>query len=233
MGLDVLSPTQVAEHTMLRAAGVLQTLEGHYLSTQQQTYICFCGDGKHALDLTTFHAALCGIDHLVEEALFHKIALNGGALVISPSNPLARLRGLPQDLVGLMNIEYALKLKGNHGQIALYIHAPCGAAKEAGIPSLVDIIDQGLRAKLRVRHVFPETVFDGSVRCYFHVCKDGDGAIDRNTYFVSKDKWEEWLTLPENASRLASWNAYKVCIAKDPGWIPEELLLNLKKKGLL
>lgn len=231
MGLDVLSPAQLAEHKILKSSGVLQAMEGHHLSTQQQSYLCFCGDGKHALDLTKFHATLCGVDHQISDELFHKIALNGGALVISPSNPLANLRGLPQDLVGLMNLEYALKLKGNHGYIALYIHAPCGAAKEAGMSSLIDIVDQGLRAKLRVRSVFNQDVFSGSVRCYFHVCKNsGDGEICRNTYFVSMDKWEEWLMLPQNSARLESWKTYKAEITQDPGWSPDELIKHLSDR---
>lgn len=233
MGLDTLSLVQMEELAVLKKIGVLQPLEGHYLSTQQQTFICFCGDGKHALDLTRFHAALCGVNQDLDNELFHKVALNGGALVLS-DNPLAKLRGLPQDLVGLMNVEYALKLKGSHGYIALYIHAPCGAAKEAGMLSLVDIVDQGLRAKLRVQNVFPAAIFSGSVRCYFHVCKDnGCGEIARNTYFTSKDAWEKWLLLPQNEERKASWDAYKKKIAKDSGWIPEALITSLKEKGQL
>ena len=232
MGLDVLSPAQMGELCMLKKAGILQPLVGHHLSSQQQTFICFCGDGKHALDLTRFHAALCGVEHDLSTELFHKIALNGGALVLSPSNALAKLRGLPQDLVGLMNMEYALKLKGNHGYIALYIHAPCGAAKEAGLLTLVDIVEQGLRAKLRMKKVFPPEIFSGSIRCYFHVCKEKEcGEITRNTYFASQDTWEEWLLLPENSARRASWDAYKAEIALDAGWVPEALISSLKEKG--
>lgn len=230
MGLAVLSRAQMHELQMLKQSGILQPVEEHLLSSHKQTFVCFCGDGKHSRDLTGFHATLCGHDEAYEEALFHQVALNGGALVLSPSNALANLHGLPQDLVGIMNIEYALKLKGNHGQIALYIHAPCGAAKEAGLESLLDVIDQGMRAKFRIRTIFARPLFAGTIGCYFHVCKRIDGEILRKTYFVSRTDWETWLLLPQNYPRLAEWNLYKERITVNPGWYPKELWGSIRKR---
>ncbi len=226
MSLDVLSGENLAQFYELKAAGVLRPIEEDILLKHQQVYIVFCGDGKHSLDLTRYHAMRCGIHHENDDNLFHKCALNGGALCVSSHSPLANLEGLPQDRVLLMNLEYALMLKGNDGQIAMYSHAPCGAATLAG-HSLLDIVDHGLRAKLRVRTIFRSDIFHGTVGSYLHVCKMVDGEIKRNTYFASKAKWEEWLHESKNQMRYEAWETHKAEIKQNPGWVPRRLLEKL------
>lgn len=127
----------------------------------------------------------------------HATLLNGGALLLPI---VSRVRGMiPADAVIIANLMGARRLKGI-STVALYSHAPCGAAEMAGV-NFRETIQLLKEAKDRVKNLLTcsgEKPFH--VACFCHVdfgswrpprpngngeIETGDGHV-RHTYFVPR-----------------------------------------------
>lgn len=97
----------------------------------------------------------------------HATLLNGGALLL-PMESRVRKLGIPSDDVIIANLMDARRLKGI-ATVALYAHAPCGAAALAGV-TFREIIELLRDAKDRVKALLTsvgEKPFQ--VACFCHV----------------------------------------------------------------
>lgn len=91
-----------------------------------------CPDGDHFLDVS---GHLCRYNHRV-----HLLALNGGAMLMSPSN-----KGYAQDGAALISNTSAAWEMGKGKTILLLSHWPCGRARHDVVP-VQDVIRQTLEA---------------------------------------------------------------------------------------
>ena len=195
----------------LKEAGVLTEMSPELLTRTEAQYLVGCSDGHHAMSLVNMHALACGMS--IEQidrgrALFHPILVNGGCLCFSPTCALARLEGLPQDHVVIMNLAYAMLLKGTHGQVSLYSHSACGAAGLAQVHGH-DVYDQALRGKYRLRRIFTKEIFDGSFGAFILLAERTLEVITRKPWHINKGKWVEWLQQPSQSARRDAWSNYK------------------------
>jgi carbonic anhydrase len=196
----------------LRNAGVLQPLNDHLL--EKKALIVTCADGHQMPDLFNHHLKSCTRDDL-DELLLHTIALNGGALLIPCDSPLVDQRDR-EDRVILRHLRKAIELKSTPTspveQIVLYAHGPCGAAGLANL-DLTGVLMLLMKAKLRLRKAFSEI---DNISCFFHY----DNAVTKRTYFVSKDKWIEWIHTIGNEALACVWNEYvrKLELAVEKYW---------------
>ncbi len=123
----------------------------------------------------------------------HPLCLNGGPILIPEESPLNTAE-LPQGKILMHNIGQAYIMKAI-STVALYAHAPCGAATAAGL-SIFQVIDLLVQAKTAVKAKWPLL----KVACFLHVDKGADG---KKTYHVSRDRWVNlnkstcWLPEPE------------------------------------
>lgn len=133
-----------------------------------------CGDGDHVSDKFGYQEQLCRWKE--ETPRIHLIAMNGGALLIPGASPLCE-----DGAVMRRHIAKARVLK-NINDVVLYVHAPCGVAREFGL-GFEDIVGWLMAAKRRLKSEHPDI---GRIFPFLHVHRQ-DGA--KNTYFVSKKFW--------------------------------------------
>lgn len=164
---------------ILRAAGVLEDVNPHRLDQEQGVIMMSCADGDQQPDVfrqqTIYQRFTRG-----RKIRIHTLCLNGGAIALPVHSPLNQK--VRVDDVLMENLEGAMYLKGI-SVIALYAHAPCGAAGIHGL-NVLQVIDLLVSSKKRIKGTYPET----RVACFFHV----DYGDRKRTYFVSKMKWKEW-----------------------------------------
>ncbi|HEY4510185.1 MAG TPA: hypothetical protein VJC15_04365 [Candidatus Paceibacterota bacterium] len=173
----------------LRAADVLQDVDGYRLNQRYGIILVCCSDGDQMPDIWRFQNGIMAKQR--QEARIHPITLNGGALLIPGDSPLNK--DVQEDLVYLKHIAGAHQLKKIE-TIVLYSHAPCGAAGLAKL-TLIDVITLLKKAGQRVRNSFPSFF---QVVCFFHV----DNGESKRTYFVSGPKWEQWLAQKQAIGRV-------------------------------
>ncbi len=197
----------------LRDDGVLGDISSDRLECGDGVIYNPCSDGHQ------FHDCNGHLSKVVAEkrgtALVHVIAINGGALALSPKSPLRTLGptavvllkkiGLPrwlqlllyipvfmvgflwrQDMVLLFNIWGAMVLKGMK-TIVLQIHFPCGAAGLFSIEAR-EQYEHLVLAKRRLKRWFP----DIKVPCFVHIDWEGDD-LNKRTYPVSTRDLESWF----------------------------------------
>lgn len=173
-----------ADHAIkmrLRKAGVLGDLDGNRLDLRQGVIMVTCADGDQLYDIFA-HKALAVMQQR-SDARIHTLALNGGALLLAEDSPLSRTNN--EGTVLMEHIRGAMKLKGMR-TVALYAHAPCGAATKMVHPPLRldQVVALLIRAKTRVK-----SLGDGiKVACFLHV----DNGTGKRTYHVSRDAWTSW-----------------------------------------
>lgn len=177
MGMHISSGDRELVRRM-RECGVLRDADGHRLDQTSGVIVVACADGDQMPDLFRFQSAMS--EGHRQDPRIHTIALNGGALLIPESSPIAMVG---EDRVILEHVRGAQTLKGI-STVALYAHAPCGMAYGAAL-SFEAVIGLLMRAKTRVKEAVPGL----KVACFCHVDK-GDG--NRRTYFVSRDAHEQW-----------------------------------------
>jgi len=132
-----------------------------------------CADGDQFFDYYT-HIVSLAKEQLGRERA-HIMALNGGSLLLSNEWPD------PEEAVVLKrHINVAVDLKNIH-TIALYVHAPCGAAGICHF-DVKKVLDLLVQAKENVKKIRD----DIKVICFVHV-DWGDGK--KRTYFLSREKW--------------------------------------------
>lgn len=158
-------------------AGVLADVEEHKIDQTNGVIMVACADGDQMPDIFLFQKKM--EEKQRKTPRIHTIALNGGALLIPENSPVAT--GESKILIG--HIRVAMDLK-KIKTIALYAHAPCGAAGLCKL-SVEVILDLLIQAKMQIKR----EISDAKVACFFHV-DYGDGK--KRTYFVSRDKYEEW-----------------------------------------
>lgn len=167
---------------VLRLANVFQNVASKELDLSEGVIIVPCADGDQMPDLFTYELGLfaeLGIPPRV-----HEIALNGGALLIPQDSPVRREGA--EDRVILQHLRDAQALKGID-LVMLYAHAPCGAAGLAGL-DLRGVVKLLMAAKTRIKEEIPSL----KVAVFIHM-DWGDGK--KRTYFVSRDRWENWQTI--------------------------------------
>lgn len=206
-----MTPAEQRIEDEMAEAGISRALSHVDLRRNANQFFCGCSDGSHARQLFDLHANACGLT--VEEidkgnGLLHPIMLNGGALLLSPTCALSRLECLPHDIVGISHFAYAMLMKGQHGQVSLYTHTNCSAARLIGL-SQYDSYDELMRAKYRLRRVFDRTMFTGTFGAYKLLCRQVDGQIVRESRHVHKTSWEKWLNQPAQNKRHDEWHEYK------------------------
>lgn len=171
---------------VLRREGVLQDVDGHRLDLAEGVILVACADGDQMPDLFRHQASLQTEHRGVPRP--HLLALNGGGLRIPRGSSLNGGAGE----VLLKDIGDARLLKGI-SMVALYVHAPCGAARLAGF-TLEQEITLLMDAKVRVKEECGEVV---RVACFVHL-DWGDGR--RRTYFISRANWMARLARSKAAS---------------------------------
>lgn len=163
----------------LRQAEVLQDVEGHRLNQRNGVILVACADGDRFPDV--FHYQCEMQAGYRSDPRVHALTWHGGALACAPCSPVNKRKHA--DGIFLDQIADARTLK-DIDVIALYSHAPCGAAAMNNI-DLTAAIALQMRAKAKIK-----TLNQGiNVACFFHV-DYGNGV--KRTYFLCRTKWEAW-----------------------------------------
>lgn len=163
---------------MLREADILVDAKGHKLNSPNGVIMVSCPDGDQITDIFNHTVGL-----LTEgdcRVRPHMLNLHGGAMLIDHDCPL--YREFRADELLMLSIAQARAMK-EIDTIALLVHAPCGAAKMAGL-NVIDVLHHVVRAKLRIKTAWP----DIKIGCFFHV----DYPDRKRTYFLSRDAFELW-----------------------------------------
>ena len=163
----------------LRDVGVLRDVDGHRLDQRNGVILVTCADGDQFYDVFRYQCETQ--TEYRSDPRIHSLSWNGGALACAPCSPTNKKKHA--DGIFLDQIADARALK-DIDVVALYAHAPCGAAAMNHVP-LVTVIALQMRAKIKVK-----TLNEGiTVACFFHV-DYGNGT--KRTYFLSREKWEAW-----------------------------------------
>ncbi|MDP2735821.1 MAG: hypothetical protein Q8P12_06465 [bacterium] len=171
--------TELSQHDrefvrQLKDAGVLKDVADQRLDQVNGIILVTCGDGDETPELLEFVRERMRLRNI--KPRIHQLALNGGALLIPSRSPVNT------DGDGNVMLKHVVKSNGIKGirTVALYAHAPCGAAGEAGI-NLRDVVALLFEAKDEIlRHA------DLDVACFLHV---DHGQEKRRTYYVSRTAW--------------------------------------------
>lgn len=186
----ILSPEDRETVKNLRESAVLVEIQNRHFAKHSTGHILvFCGDGDQSVDLLNHHIGL--MTGQCQQCRPHLLALNGGALLLSPEFPVAKNKA---GRVLLKQIRGAVALK-NIQTVVLYTHAPCGAAGLAHV-GLLEQIYFLLRAKLLVKQSSSLEII-----CLFHIDK-GEG--NKRTYFVSRPAWNEWARVNNHSHLVVS-----------------------------
>lgn len=179
--------TELSQHDRefvrrLRDEGVLQDVADQRLDQVNGIILVTCGDGDETPELLQFVRERMRMRDL--KPRIHQLSLNGGALLIPARSPVNT------DGDGKVMLKHVVKSNGIKGirTVALYAHAPCAAAGEAGI-NLRGVIALLLEAKDEILRQA-----DLDVACFLHV---DHGQDRRRTYYVSRTAWNAmWLASP-------------------------------------
>lgn len=171
-----LSDVDRAQHEVLLKHYVFEDVESHRLEQQAGVILVTCSDGDQVPDIFTHHCSLIAEHHA--HVRIHLIGLNGGSLLLHPESPLVKELGEWRILHRHISDASAMK---DIRSLALYAHAPCGAAGSVGLSLLqsVQLLMNGadlLRQRLQ---------WKGKIYPFFHV----DNGSTKRTYFVSKTRW--------------------------------------------
>ena len=196
--------------TIMRGMGILQNVEGHRLDRSNGVILITCADGDRFSDLfknevammqdqhddprvhvfgwisgtirffrNLFYRVVAMMQDQHDAPRVHVFGWNGGAIRLShrPSKPV------PDDLIDpFAEVAAARKMKMIN-TIALYAHAPCGAAYANHI-GILTVIERQMMAKDNLKDTNPGV----KVACFLHV----HHAMGRDrTYFISRNTWNE------------------------------------------
>lgn len=174
----------------LRSEGVLIDVDAHRLDMKNGVIMVTCSDGDQIADI--FGTQSRFVQECRSDPRVHTIALNGGAIAIPQNSPLNF--DVRKDEVIIYDIRGAMELKGIN-TIALYGHAPCGAAGLCCL-DVLNVMELLVEGKERLKREIGDSV---KVACFVHV----DYHDSKRTYFMSADSWREWQLRhsPEHAYR--------------------------------
>jgi hypothetical protein len=168
----------------LREAEVLQNVEANRLDQTNGVILVACPDGDRFPDMFE-HQALMQRGHR-SVLRIHPLNMHGGALACAPCSPVNTHRRADEIFLGQITDARALK---KIDVVALYTHAPCGAAGLHGV-RLSTVLAHHMRAKRKIK-ARNEGI---QVACFFHVDygRDSLGKVKQRTYFFSREHWEVW-----------------------------------------
>jgi hypothetical protein len=186
-----ISEKDVTFTRTLREGGILEDVTPHQINGDGTNVVVMCADGHQSDDQIRTHA------HYVkrggaEQYCCHSLMLNGGALLLSPK--LTKRTRLPVRQVLISQIRQALALKGGN-TIALYVHAPCGAAKLRKL-TFQDVLDHLFLAKAFVKQYFNKRR-KLRIVCFVQI----DFGNRKRTYYISRAKWEKWKAEQSNITQ--------------------------------
>ena len=164
----------------LRNAGVLQDLDPRLLNQEKGAIAVMCSDGDRFFDAISHHARTQAPYRPTPR--IHTLAWHGGAIACAPCSPVNKTkRHADQLFIDLIADARTMK---DMDLVALYGHAPCGAAYACGLP-LEAVFALMMRARERVR----ATNHGIQTACLFHA-DYGEGKM--KTYFFSCAQWQHW-----------------------------------------
>lgn len=172
-----LSELDRRQYRDLRTEDVLEDIESHRLNHRHGVILITCADGDQLPDIFAHHSLLIQSQH--ERVRIHQFSLNGGSLLLHPESPL--VQEFEEWKILHHHIRGAKSMKGIPS-LALYAHAPCGAAGAAGL-SLIQCVTLLMAGKEHLRRTLQ---WEGEIYPFFHV----DTGNSKRTYFVSKRKWD-------------------------------------------
>ncbi len=165
----------------LRGKGVLKDEEVHRVPMSKGTTLVCCADGDQFDDLYANLAGMCL--QKMPWPRIHTLTCHGGALIIPSDSPLNKgFRGVNM----IEDIVDAWSMKGTE-MVALYAHAPCGAATKIGM-SLAQILDNLVQAKLELKQALLKAGATTKVVCLVHI--DRGAEEGKRTYFLSAAEWQ-------------------------------------------
>lgn len=169
--------------TKMRQDKILEDVDPHRLDQSRGIIMVACADGDQMPGIFQYQA-----DSQVQRTIprIHTLSLNGGAILLaSPPSPILQWR---EDMVLLEHIKTARRLK-EIDSIALYAHAPCGAAYLAKLDFL-----EVARRLMEAKTILKKTLNGATVACFCHI-DYGEKATEKRrkkTYFLSRQRWTEW-----------------------------------------
>lgn len=165
----------------LRSEGVLRDVDGHLLDQKDGVILITCSDGDRFFDIFQHQCRMQAEHRQGLDPRTHVFAWHGGALACAPCSPINKRD--EDHLVFLNQITAARNMK-QIDIVALYAHAPCGAACASGI-SLEESLLLQMQAKAEIKNLNRGI----KVACFFAVDYDG---CKKRTYFLSRENWEHW-----------------------------------------
>lgn len=176
-----LTPADRGTYLYLRGKGILKDEEVQKVPIRNGSTLVCCADGDQFDDLYANLAGMCL--QKMPWPRIHTLTCHGGALIIPSDSPLNKgFRGVNM----IEDIVDAWSIKGTE-MVALYAHAPCGAATKIGM-SLAQILDNLVRAKLELKQALAKAGANTKVVCLVHIDRgEGEG---KRTYFLSVAEWQ-------------------------------------------
>lgn len=178
-----LSTADHETYLYLRGLGILKDVLPRKMPPEQASkgiILTCCADGDQ-FDDTYAHIAQVCLEYRPSPRI-HVLPRMGGALVIPRSSPLHRER-YGADLVDDILDSYRIK---NIEIVALYAHAPCGAAGRAEL-SLAEVLDYLAKAKLELKQAAEKADISLNAACFVHIDRGQDG---KRTYFFPVGQWQ-------------------------------------------
>lgn len=172
-----------------KAARVLDNIDGHKLDPKTGLIIVSCGDPDQFPEMYDYKVA--DILNSGCQKRVTPMSPLGGALripMLSPANYATPYYG--EYL--MFDMKYLFDHKGI-STVALYIHAPCAMAREAGNLSFEDIVRIAFTAKSHIKANIPGV----RVAVFCHI-DYGDGK--KKTYFIARQRWIQYH---QNSSRAS------------------------------
>lgn len=180
--MSKISKKECAFIAELRKAGALQDVNKHLVDQSNGVILITCSDGDRFPDIFEYQVAMQSGQR--SDSRIHVFAWHGGAIACTPCSPINSIKHA--DRIFLDQIRVAREMKGIN-TVALYAHAPCGAAAANDV-DLEKVIALLIRAKTKIKslnkgiEVFP----------FFHV---DYGDCRKRTYFLSRPHWENWARI--------------------------------------
>ena len=162
---------------------VLVDIDGHKLDPQGVILVS-CADGHQFPEIFKYKTKIFEDQGCVNPCI-HTFSWNGGALRLWPHSPTNRKKRIKATYL-VQEIRDAHSMKGLT-TTALYTHAPCGSAKNAGM----DLISQ-FRAILGAKLFVKKNIVGLKVACFLHV---DYGNNRKKTHFVQVGALPDWSKL--------------------------------------
>ncbi len=172
-----------------KKARVLDGINSHLLDPKEGLSIVMCGDPDQHPEAYSYHK-----EDIVKAGCLDRIhppAPLGGALRLAPNSRTNV--DTPGYDTGLMYDLALVHAKKKIKTVALYVHAPCAIAEIASM-SFAEIISEAFAAKQRIKSELPGM----KVAVFCHI----DNGTCKKTWFVCRQRWEEYHSHPMARLRL-------------------------------